>query len=78
MRMRRAVDLTDPMVTALIDTTVVLEQRLFERAQNPFMQNLRMDAEISIGPNFWMRSQALVATCLRALVRRSITCSSSR
>ena len=59
MRMRQAVDLTDPMVTALIDTTVVLEQRLFERAQNPFMQNLRMDAEISIGPNFWMRSQAL-------------------
>ena len=59
MRMRQAVDLTDPMVTALIDTTLVLEQRLFERAQNPFMQNLRMDAEIGIGPNFWMRSQAL-------------------
>ncbi len=59
MRMRQAVDLTDPMVMALIDTTLVLEQRLFERAQNPFMQNLRMDAEIGIGPNFWMRSQAL-------------------
>jgi autotransporter translocation and assembly factor TamB len=59
MRMRQAVDLTDPMVSALIDTTLVLEQRLFERAQNPFMQNLRMDAEIGIGPNFWMRSQAL-------------------
>jgi hypothetical protein len=59
MRMRQAVDLTDPMVSALIDTTLVLEQRLFERAQNPFMQNLRVDAEIGIGPNFWMRSQAL-------------------
>ena len=59
MRRQQAVDLTDPMVTALIDTTLVLEQRLFERAQNPFMQNLRMDAEISIGPNFWLRSQAL-------------------
>ncbi|MBT8477423.1 MAG: translocation/assembly module TamB [Gemmatimonadetes bacterium] len=59
MRMRQAVDLTDPMVTALIDTTLVMEQRLFERAQNPFMQNLRMDAAISIGPDFWLRSRAL-------------------
>ncbi len=59
MRMRQAVDLTDPMVTALIDTTLVMEQRLFERAQNPFMQNLRMQAEVSFGPNFWLRSEAL-------------------
>jgi hypothetical protein len=67
MRMRQAVDLTDPMVTALIDTTLVMEQRLFERAQNPFMQNLRMDAEISIGPNFWLRSQALEVELLGTL-----------
>ncbi|MDP2483469.1 MAG: translocation/assembly module TamB domain-containing protein [Candidatus Palauibacterales bacterium] len=59
MRMRQAVDLTDPTVTALIDTTLVMEQRLFERAQNPFMQNLRMNAEITVGPDFWLRSQAL-------------------
>ena len=59
MRRRQAVDLTDPMVTALIDTTLVMEQRLFEKAQNPFMQNLRMDSEISFGPNFWLRSEAL-------------------
>jgi hypothetical protein len=59
MRRRQAVDLTDPMVTALIDTTLVMEQRLFERVQNPFMQNLRMDSEISFGPNFWLRSDAL-------------------
>jgi len=56
LRARRAVDLTDPMVTALIDTTLVMEQRLFERAQNPFMQNLRMDADITLGPDFWLRS----------------------
>jgi autotransporter translocation and assembly factor TamB len=59
MRSRRAVDLSDPMVTALIDTTLIMEQRLFESAQNPFMQNLRMDSEISFGPNFWLRSDAL-------------------
>jgi len=67
MRMRQAVDLTDPMVTALIDTTLVMEQRLFERAQNPFMQNLRMDAEIGIGPNFWLRSEALEVELLGTL-----------
>ena len=67
MRMRQAVDLTDPMVMALIDTTLVMEQRLFEKAQNPFMQNLRMDAEISIGPNFWLRSQALEVELLGTL-----------
>ena len=59
LRSRRAVDLTDPAVTALIDTTLVMEQRLFERAQNPFMQNLRMDADISLGPDFWLRSDFL-------------------
>jgi hypothetical protein len=59
MRVRQAVDLTDPTVTALIDTTLVMERRLFERAQNPFMQNLRMDADFTLGPNFWLRSQAL-------------------
>ncbi len=59
MRRRQAVDLTDPMVAALIDTTLAVEQRLLERAQNPFMQNLRMDADITVGPNFWLRSEAL-------------------
>ncbi len=59
MRRQQAVDLTDPMITALIDTTLVMEQRLFERAQNPFMQNLRMDSEVTFGPNFWLRSEVL-------------------
>jgi hypothetical protein len=59
MRLQQAVDLTDPAISALIDTTLVMEQRLFERAQNPFMSNLRMNADITMGPNFWFRSQAL-------------------
>lgn len=59
LRMRQAVDLTDPGVAALIDTTLVMERRLFERAQNPFMQNLRMNADFTVGPDFWLRSEAL-------------------
>jgi hypothetical protein len=59
MRQRQAVDLTDPEVYSLIDTTLVAEQRLFERAQKPFMRNLRMDARIRFGPDFWLRSTAL-------------------
>ncbi len=56
---RQAVDLTDPDVYALVDTTLVMEQRLFERAQNPFMRNLRADLLLSFGPNLWLRSDAL-------------------
>ena len=59
MRRRQAVDLTDPMLAALLDTTLAVEQRLLERVQNPFMENLRMNADITVGPNFWLRSEAL-------------------
>lgn len=56
---KRAVDLTDPDVYALIDTTLVTEERLFRRAQNPFMQNLKADLRLTFGPNLWLRSEAL-------------------
>jgi hypothetical protein len=59
MRQQQAVDLSDPAIYALIDTTVVLEQRLFATTRNPFTENLRMDAEIELGPDLWLRSDAI-------------------
>ncbi|MFW6088695.1 MAG: translocation/assembly module TamB domain-containing protein [Gemmatimonadota bacterium] len=59
MRQQQAIDLSDPAVYALIDTTVVMEQRLFATAQNPFTENLEMDAEIELGPDLWLRSDAI-------------------
>lgn len=59
MRQQQAVDLSDPAIYALIDTTVVMEQRLFATARNPFTENLRMDVEIEVGPDLWLRSDAI-------------------
>ncbi|HSM09390.1 MAG TPA: translocation/assembly module TamB domain-containing protein [Gemmatimonadota bacterium] len=59
MRQQQAVDLSDPAIYNLIDTTVVMEQRLFATARNPFTENLRMDAEIVVGPDLWLRSDAI-------------------
>lgn len=58
-RDRSVVDLSDPAVMQFIDTTLVSERRLVARVQNPFLQNLRMDATVSVGPNLWLRSQQL-------------------
>ena len=59
LRQRQAVDLSDPAIYALMDTTIVMEQQLFDAAQNPFLQNLRMDTQFDVGPAMWLRSEAL-------------------
>lgn len=59
LRTRTIIDLTDPEVYGLIDTTVVAERRLLERVQNPFMQNLRLDVKLDVGPDLWLRSDVL-------------------
>lgn len=53
------VDLTDPDITGLVDTMVLAERRVLEQAQNPFLQNLRADVELLIGPDLWLRSSNL-------------------
>jgi hypothetical protein len=59
MRQQQAVDLSDPAIYALIDTTIVMEQRLFALGRNPFTENLKMDTEIVVGPDLWLRSDAI-------------------
>lgn len=59
LRQQQAVDLTDPAIYSLIDTTVVMEQQLFRTVRNPFTENLRLDAEIQVGPDLWLRSDAI-------------------
>jgi len=59
LREQDVVDLTDPEMYALLDTTSLAERRLVAAAQNPFMQNLRMDLSVSVGPDLWMRSQQM-------------------
>jgi len=59
LRQQDVVDLTDPELYALLDTTSVAERRLVAAAQNPFMQNLKMDVSVTVGPDLWMRSQQM-------------------
>lgn len=59
LRQQQAVDLSDPAIYALIDTTVVMEHQLFQTARNPFTENLRLDTQIEVGPDLWLRSEAL-------------------
>ncbi|MEJ2482760.1 MAG: translocation/assembly module TamB, partial [Gemmatimonadota bacterium] len=59
VRERQVVDLTDPSVYALLDTVIVRDQRILGRIENPFMQNLRLDMNLAVGPDFWLRSSAL-------------------
>lgn len=58
-RQATAVDLTDPAIYSLLDTTFVVEQRILGRLENPFMQNLRVDVDLQVGPDFWLRSSTL-------------------
>lgn len=59
LRQDEAVDLTDPELLALVDTTSLAERRLLARIQNPFLQNLRADLTLQIGPDLWLRARNL-------------------
>lgn len=53
------VDLTDPDLVGLVDTTALAERRVLERARNPFLQHLRADVDLLLGPDLWVRSANL-------------------
>lgn len=59
LRQDETVDLTDPELLALVDTTSLAERRLLARIQNPFLQNLRADLTLQIGPDLWLRARNL-------------------
>lgn len=59
LREEEVVDLTDPRLRALIDTTTRAERRLLERARNPFLHNLRAEVDLEVGPDLWLRSRTL-------------------
>jgi autotransporter translocation and assembly factor TamB len=50
------VDLTDPQIASLIDTTLVEERRLIEREQRSFLYTLRAELDVEVGPGAWLRS----------------------
>ncbi len=59
LRARSVVDLSDPAVYSMLDSAVAVERRILEQFRNPFMENLVIDANVSLGPNLWLRSPQL-------------------
>ena len=53
------VDLTDPFLFEsglAVDTTTLISQPLFAGLRNPFFDNLRVDIDLSVPRNSWLRS----------------------
>ncbi len=59
LREQQVVDITDPQLYSLIDTTALSERRLVQAARNPFVQNLKLDMTATVGPNLWVRSEQM-------------------
>ena len=58
-RTAEVIDLTDPAFFDVVDTTLVAVRPVVEAAQNPFVQNLRVDVDLEIQSDFWLRSREM-------------------
>ena len=56
LRQGQVVDLTDPELYGLMDTTALAERRILARVRDPFMENLSADLSVTLGPDLWIRS----------------------
>ncbi|MCG6989863.1 MAG: translocation/assembly module TamB domain-containing protein [Gemmatimonadetes bacterium] len=51
------VDLTDPRIFDVVDTTSLEERPLLAAIRNPFMDNLRVEVNLSVPRDSWLRSE---------------------
>jgi hypothetical protein len=58
-RSAEVVDLSDPSFFDVVDTTFVTLRPILEASQNPFLQNLRLDVDVSMGRDSWLRGRDL-------------------
>jgi len=58
-RSAEVVNLSDPFVVDLVDTTLVSINPVVAAAQNPFIQNLFVQVDMEIGRDFWLRSREM-------------------
>jgi hypothetical protein len=59
VRSATVVDLTDPRVFDVVDTTALASRPLLAGIQNPFFQNLRVDVDLSVPRDVWLRSEEM-------------------
>jgi len=55
IRSTEVVDLTDPRIFEVVDTTALATRPLLSGIRNPFLQNLRVDVDLSVRDT-WLRS----------------------
>jgi len=53
------IDLSDPRFFDVVDTSFVSMDPAIQPAQNPFLQNLRVQVDLRVQRNTWLRSQAM-------------------
>jgi autotransporter translocation and assembly factor TamB len=58
-RQYQIVTLDDPFLFDFMDSTLVVEQQLLGEAESEFVKNMRVDAEIEIRRDSWLRSRNL-------------------
>ncbi len=58
-RSTEVVDLADPAFFDVVDTTLVTLQPIIRASRNPFMQNLRLDVDLSMERGSWLRGKDL-------------------
>lgn len=56
-RNAEVVDLTDPRIFQVVDTTALSTRPLLASIRNPFLQNLRVDVDLAVPRDTWLRSE---------------------
>lgn len=59
VRSATVVDLTDPRIFDVVDTTALSSRPLLAGIRNPFLENLRVDVDLSVPRDTWLRSEEM-------------------
>ncbi|GMV05148.1 MAG: hypothetical protein AMXMBFR53_14270 [Gemmatimonadota bacterium] len=57
VRSAEIVDLTDPRIFQVVDTTALSTRPLLAGIRNPFLQHLRVDVDLAVPRDTWLRSE---------------------
>lgn len=58
-RQYQIVALDDPFLFSIMDSTLIMEERILDEAPSDFVKNMRVNAEVEIGRDSWLRSRNL-------------------
>jgi translocation and assembly module TamB len=59
MRSATIVDLTDPRFREYVDSTLSDTRDVIQESQNPFLQNLRVNVDLAVAQDTWLRSSEM-------------------